>query len=169
MARPEVLIAEEPADPHSALAQRLARWGARCSFATSRGEICRLLGERPFDIVVCAATLADGSALRVVPLLAGSQTTLFCSIPVEDSCLWIRVVEKGHVCGRPFVWHPSEFGRVLHQALLDDRGDFAPMEYGLKTDGAGRSFRPIKILANSESKQLARLRSRRIEEHRETK
>jgi hypothetical protein len=117
MARPEVLIGGEPANPHSVLAQHLARWGAQCSFANSCQKVCEFLGERRFHLVVCEATLADGSVLRAIPLLASSSATLFCSFPVEDSCLWIRMVEEGRVCRRPSVWRPHEFGRVLREAL----------------------------------------------------
>jgi PleD family two-component response regulator len=119
MVRPEVLLAGERANPHSALARRLARWGACCNFAKSWEEVCKLLGERKFDFVVCEANLAGLSALRAVPLLKGSTATLYCSFPIEDSCLWIRVVEKGRACDTPLAWRPNEFERILRKALAD--------------------------------------------------
>jgi hypothetical protein len=117
MENPEVLIAGKPANPYSDLAQLLACWGARCNFASSLEEFSKLVGERTFDLVVCDATLAGGSVFQAVPLLAGSATTLFCSYPVEDSCLWIQVIKRGCLCTRPIVWRPAEFGRILRQAV----------------------------------------------------
>jgi len=117
MGRPEVLLAGKPANSYSDLAQLLASWGARCNFANSFEEVSKLLGERTFDFVVCEMALAGGSAFRAIPLLAGSATTLFCSYPVEDTCLWIQVVEKGRVCQRPVAWRPDEFGQVLRQVV----------------------------------------------------
>jgi hypothetical protein len=113
MERPEVLLAGNPANPYSDLAQLLACWGARCNFANSLEEVSKLLGERTFDLVLCEATLAGGSAFQAVPLFTGSATTLFCSYPVEDTYLWIQVVKKGCVCPRPMAWRPDEFGRIL--------------------------------------------------------
>jgi CheY-like chemotaxis protein len=119
MGRPAVLLAGGSARPRCELAERLARWGAQCNFANTWEEVCRLLDERNFDLVVCEANLPGGSALQAIPMLADSPTTLFYSFPVEDSCLWIQVVKRGHACGRPFVWRPNEFLRVLRQTVKD--------------------------------------------------
>jgi hypothetical protein len=120
MGRPEVLLIGEFASPDSELAQRLAAWGAQCNFANSWEQICKLLGERSFDLVVCEGNLGGDYAVRAVPLLVGSPTTLFYSFPVEDSCLWIQVLEKGCTCAKPHAWRPDEFAQLVRQALKDE-------------------------------------------------
>lgn len=117
MGKPNVLLAGEFANPSSDVAVRLATWDARCQFANSCQEVCALLGQQDFQLVISELKLADGSALQAAPLLEGSPTTMFCSLPVEDSCLWIQVVEKGRACFRPSIWRPREFGRVLRRVL----------------------------------------------------
>jgi PleD family two-component response regulator len=63
MGRPAVLLAGGSANPYSELAQRLSCWGAQCNFANSWEEVCKLLDERSFDLVICEANLPGGSAL----------------------------------------------------------------------------------------------------------
>lgn len=119
MGKPNVLLAGEFANPCCDVALRLADWDARCQFAKSCEQACALLERQAFKLVISELKLADGSALRAAALLEGSPTTMFCSLPVEDSCLWIQVVERGHACFRPSIWRPREFGRVLRRALQE--------------------------------------------------
>lgn len=105
MGKPEVLLAGEPANPHSDLAQRLAHWGAQCNFASSLEEVCKLLSERTFDLVICEATLLGGSALRAVPLLTGLPTTLFCSFPIEDMDLAASSEASDEPRNLLYKWH----------------------------------------------------------------
>jgi hypothetical protein len=68
-------------------------------------------------MVVSEMNLVDGSALRMSLLLEGSPTSLFYFYPIEDSCLWIPVVERGQICLGAGVLRPSEFGRILRRTL----------------------------------------------------
>ncbi len=104
---------------YSYLAQRLTSWGAECRFATSYKEVCALLGQQTFELVMSGMRLVDGSALRMIPLLEGSPSSLFCFHPIQDSCLWIPIVERGQVCWGASALRPSEFGRLLRRALTE--------------------------------------------------
>lgn len=121
MRRPKVLLVGESLNQHSYLAQRLTSWGGECRFATSYKQVCALLEQQTFEFVISRMNLVDGSALRLIPLLEGSPSSLFCFYPIEDSCLWIPLVEKGQICWGASALRPSEFGRVLRRALPDGR------------------------------------------------
>lgn len=123
MRRAKVLLLDECANPQSDIARRLAHWDADCRFAKSYAEVREFLTQQTFQLVISARILMDGSVRRVIPLLEGSQTTLFCSYPVEDSCLWMRVLDRGQVCWGMPALRPSEFGRVLRQVV---KGEGAP-------------------------------------------
>ena len=121
MRRPNVLLVGESLNQYSYLAQRLTSWGGECRFAISHKDVCALVGQQNFELVISQMNLVDGSALRMIPLLEGSPTSLFCFHPIEDSCLWIPIVERGQICWRAPALRPSEFGRVLRRALTEER------------------------------------------------
>jgi hypothetical protein len=117
MGRTKVLLAGECASPYSSIAQHLAQWGADCNFASTCTEMCELVVQHTFDLILSGTTLMDGSVWRVVPLLEGSYSTMYCSYPIEDSCLWIKVVDRGRAClGAPAL-RPREFGPLLRRIL----------------------------------------------------
>ena len=119
MTRLNVLLVGECARPHSHIAQRLASWNAECQFATTYSEASELFKRETFRLVISGTIIKDGSA-SVIPLLERSPTTLFCSHPIEDSCLWIRVMDKGNVCWDVPALRPGEFGRLVRQPLTGE-------------------------------------------------
>jgi len=119
MRRPNVLLVGESLNQYSSLAQRLASWGGECRFATSYKEVCALLGQQTFELVISEMHSMEGSALRMIPLLKGSSTSLFCSYPIEDSCLWMPIVERGQSCWGAPALRPNEIARVLRRALTE--------------------------------------------------
>jgi len=121
MRKPKVLLVGECANPQSLIAQRLSAWDADCQSANSSEEACHLLTQQTFELVMSETTLVDGSALRIIPFLEGSSTTLFCSHPIEDSCVWIKLVDRGQVCWGAPALRPSEFRRLLYRLLKGER------------------------------------------------
>jgi hypothetical protein len=76
-----------------------------------------LLKNHTFRLVISGTNPTNDSA-SLIPLLEGSPTTLFCSYPIEDSCLWIRILNNGNVC-----WdntHVFKNRRVVCVAVLPD-------------------------------------------------
>jgi hypothetical protein len=118
MTRLKVLLVGECARPHSHIAQRLASWNAECQFATTYSEASELFKRETFRLVISGTNVKNGSSL--ISLLAGSPTTVFCSHPIEDSCLWIKVMDKGNVCWDAPALRPNEFGRLVRQVLTGD-------------------------------------------------
>ena len=119
--KPSAFLVGKCADPNSNLARRLSDWGAECHFAASYGEACSLLRQQTFDLILSEMQLADGSARRLVPLLEGSSASLYCSYPIEDSCLWIPVVDQGRECWGSAPMRPGEFGLLLRRTLANQR------------------------------------------------
>lgn len=116
MCKLKVLLVGECASPHSHIAQRLATWDVDCQFANSYSEACELFKHHAFRLVISGTSPKDDSA-SLIPLLEGCPTTLFCSYPIEDSCLWIRVLDKGNVCWDAPALRPSDFGQLLRRVL----------------------------------------------------
>jgi hypothetical protein len=114
----KVLLVGECASPHSQIAQRLASWNAECQFAATYSEAFELLKHETFRLVINGTDIKNGSSLT--SLLEGSPTTLFCSHSIEDSCLWIKVMDKGNVCWDAPALRPSEFGRLVRHVLTSD-------------------------------------------------
>jgi len=121
MAQRTAVIVGQCASPHSSIAQRLARWGVQCLFAKSYTEARSLLQQRACDLILSDLQLADGSARRLAALLEGSPVSLFCSYPIEDSCLWIPVVARGRDCWGAAPLRPREFGVLLRRAFAERR------------------------------------------------
>jgi hypothetical protein len=126
MHRTNVFLVGESLNQHSYLSRRLTSWGGECRFVTSDKQVCALLGQQTFELVISGMNLVDGSALRMIPLLEGSPSSLFCFHPIEDSCLWIPIVERGQICWRAPALRPSEFGRVLRRVLTEGRAVSVP-------------------------------------------
>lgn len=121
MSRPNVLLVGETLNQYSNLAQRLTSWGGECRFAISQKSVCALVGQQTFELVISEMKLVDGTASQMRPLLEGSRSSLYCFLPVQNSCLWIPIVERGQNCWGAPALRPSEFGRVLHRALTVER------------------------------------------------
>jgi|SRR5580700_3463011 hypothetical protein len=120
MSKTKVLLVGECAGPHSHITQRLVNWDADCQFANSYSEACELFKRHAFRLVIGGAKRND-DLVSLVPLLEGSPTTLFRSYPIEDSCLWIRVVDNGNVCWDAPALRPGDFARLLRQVLHSER------------------------------------------------
>jgi hypothetical protein len=114
-----VLLVGKSASQYSLLEQRLTSWGGKCQFAVSHGEVRGLLVQKTIGLVISEMKLVDGSALRMMPLVKGSPTSLFSFHATANGCLWIPIVEKGRIClGEPAL-QPREFTGFLRQALAE--------------------------------------------------
>ena len=102
----KVLLVGECASPHSHIA-----WDVDCQFANSYLGACELFKHHAFRLVISGANPKDDSA-SLIPLLEGSPTTLLCFYPIEDSCLWIRVLDNGNACWGAPTLRPSDFGQL---------------------------------------------------------
>ena len=119
MSKLKVLLIGECAHPRSHVAQRLVNWDADCQFANSYSEASKLLKRHAFRLVISGTNPKNDSA-ALIHLLEGSPTTLFCSYPIQDSCLWIRILDNGNVCWDAPALRPSDFGQLLRQVLNSD-------------------------------------------------
>ena len=119
MSNVNVLLVGKSANEYSLLEQRLTNWGGKCWFAMSRQEARELLRRETIGLVVSEMNLVDGSALRLMPLVENSPTSLYSFHPTSNGCLWIPMVEKGKFCWGAPVLQPGEFARILHEALTE--------------------------------------------------
>ena len=116
-----VLLVGKSANEYSLLEQRLTNWGGKCRFAISRQEARKLLIEEAIGLVISEMNLVDGSALRLMPLLENSPTSLYSFHPTSNGCLWIPMVEKGKICWGAPTLRPGEFALFLRRTLAEQR------------------------------------------------
>jgi hypothetical protein len=104
---------------YSILASRLPKNKCDCWFAISRQEVYRLLDNRSFDLVLAPIRLNDESLYPLISRLDGSDTTLFYSQAVEDSCLWLPALRWGENCFGAAALRPSEFVTALDATIQE--------------------------------------------------
>ena len=106
-----VLMVGTSAKGATFLLQCLEKRGCECHLAISSAEGARLFSKRGFDLILCAGWMRGMNVL--IATLVGSRANLFCSHPVEGSCLWLPVVRDGEKClGAPAL-RPAEFARAV--------------------------------------------------------
>lgn len=116
-----VLLVGEGLGQHSSLARRLTIWGGDCHFATSYRDVQSLATQWVFALAIGEMKFAGGSLTRLVSLFEHYPTNMFCSYPIEDSCLWIPLLSNGRIClGAPLL-RPAEFTRLLQRTLTNER------------------------------------------------
>jgi response regulator RpfG family c-di-GMP phosphodiesterase len=119
--RPKALLIGENSHGSSHLAEHLQKRGYECGFAVTHKAACSLLQVEPFDLVLSAVRLPDGSAFSLVALLEDSISTLFFFEPVENSCWWLPALRNGRKCFGSSALLPSEFVSVLDEVSEEIR------------------------------------------------
>lgn len=110
----KVLFIGESERGFSLLLQRLEEQGCSCKFASSYGEGVRLFADQSFDLVLCSG---QPGIRALFPVVISSSASLFCSHAIEDSCLWLPVIERGGEClGKPPL-RPREFAETLRRMV----------------------------------------------------
>jgi CheY-like chemotaxis protein len=90
-----VLLVGSCARKPSALGCHLLKRGCNLSLAGCKKEAMELLQRRRFDLVLSGFLLPDGTAYELMAPLRGTDTTMFFSFAVEDSCWWITAMLQG--------------------------------------------------------------------------
>ena len=101
------------------LAEFLNNSGCDCQIVTSFHEARQRLASHSYDLILSETMLPDSSGYRLVSLDLGSRTSLYFSLPVYDSCLWLPAIVRGRHCFGEAALRPSEFTRTLREVLQD--------------------------------------------------
>jgi len=115
--RVSVLLIGKSARGSSSLSNRLRKRGCDCRTAISRQEVCQLLDNYSFDLVLSPIRLNGESLYPLIGWLVGSATTLFFSQKVENGCWWLPALRFGTNCFGAPALHPREFGITLDNLL----------------------------------------------------
>jgi hypothetical protein len=59
--------------------------------------------------------LADGTGYRLLMTLARLPVSAFLCFPVEDSCIWLPIIDDGKECSGSPALRPAEFARALEK------------------------------------------------------
>ena len=117
----DVLMIGNNSEAHSPLSRWLRRRACNCLIAVSIKEVFRLIDLRCFDLVLGPIRLNGESLFPLIGRLSGSVTTMFYSLPIEDSSLWIPARRLGRYCfGEPPL-RAREFTCALDKALEEIR------------------------------------------------
>jgi hypothetical protein len=97
------------------LPERLHQWGFQCHFVNTARMASELLSSHAINVVLATTCLPDGSGLSLMASLPGLPVTAFLCLPVEDSCFWLPVLDRGRIClGSPAL-RPREFARAIRE------------------------------------------------------
>jgi hypothetical protein len=119
LTKPKVLLMGVNTQGFSYLMKRLQGHGCDCEFAGSYSQARLLLMNRIFDLVLTPMRLREESTFPLLALLSGSETNLFYSSSVEDSCWWLPAIRNGQSCFGAGALRPSEFVIVLDQTIAE--------------------------------------------------
>jgi DNA-binding NtrC family response regulator len=113
-----VLLVGSCARKSSPLGRHLLKRGCKLSLAAYKKEAIELLQRRRFDLVLSGFLLPDGTAYELMGPLHGTDTTMFFSFAVEDSCWWITAMLQGQDRSEEAGMRPREFTKVLDEQLF---------------------------------------------------
>jgi len=102
----------------------LVKVGCTCHFAESRKEIDHILARTRLDIVL--SLNPQGSLAELTALLAGSCSSMFYRLPVEEGCWWLPALRKGERCLGAPAFRSNEFTRAIAEIVRSITVDAAP-------------------------------------------
>lgn len=118
MSIPMVLMIGSSELDFASVRRHLEDQGCDCRFASSYTEGVELFSQLRFDLILSSGM---PGIRNLASSFRGLPVSVFCSHPIEDSCLWLPVLVKGKEClGAPAL-HPKEFSKKLDQ-MLDELG-----------------------------------------------
>ena len=88
--------------------------GIRCHFVNCCGSARQVLDSACLDVVLIARQLADGSGLHFAITLEGQNVSAFVSLPVEERCLWLPVIDQGGLSIGCEPLTPDQLVRTIH-------------------------------------------------------
>ena len=112
-----VLLIGSTARNTSPLEYHLRKRGCNLWFASSKKQAIELLQSRRFDLLLSEFILPDGTAYGLMAQLLGTDTTMFVSNAVEDSCWWMTAVLRGQDRSQEAGMRPREFTTLLDKFL----------------------------------------------------
>jgi DNA-binding NtrC family response regulator len=115
----KVLLVGNAARKASILDDYLLKRGCDLCFASSQKDALELLRRRRFDLVLSEFMLSDGTAYQLMPLLRGTDTTMFFSNAVEDGCWWMKAIYEGEDHSEDPGMRPGQFRLLLDEILFD--------------------------------------------------
>ena len=118
----KVLFIGETLGSFSHIAGRLEKGGCRCQFAKSYEEARQFINNEGFELVLSVALPRDNAIASITSLLAGSPTSFFYALPVEESCWWLPAIRQGKRCFGAPALRPSEFASLLDQVIAELHG-----------------------------------------------
>ena len=117
----KVLLIGNSLGGFSPLLNRLTKRRCNCRSAISNLDVCRLLDNQTFNLVLAPMRLNGSSLYSLIGQLAESGTTLFYSQKVEAGCWWLPPLRRGENCFGAPALRPGEFVFVLAQTIEEIR------------------------------------------------
>jgi DNA-binding response OmpR family regulator len=135
-ARTNALLVGSCARRSSVLGRHLLKRDCNVSLAARKKDAIELLQRGRFDVVLSGFRLPDGTAYELMEPLRGTDTTMFFSFAVEDSCWWITALLQGQDRSEEAGMRPGEFAKVLDAQLSrkSSRSNTPSASEGVKAD-----------------------------------
>ncbi|HYY72781.1 MAG TPA: response regulator [Candidatus Bathyarchaeia archaeon] len=118
-----VLLVGSGARGAVALQDHLVGHGCSVRTAPTLKDAADCLGAQRFAVVLSELFLPDGSGYDLIPLLLGTDVTLFFSDNMRSSCWWMRVISGGVDSSHKPGMSPEKFRVLLNEIVFDEMLD----------------------------------------------
>jgi hypothetical protein len=115
---PRVLFLRNDPAGCSLLVDQLRHFGCECQVVSFR-EGLALLAQEHFHILFSELNISESITSRLISQLAGSRSSLFLHLEVEDGCWWLPAVVAGQDCRGTPALRPKDFHPVLKGLLQE--------------------------------------------------
>jgi hypothetical protein len=112
----KVLLLGERAMGSSVIRRRLEQRGCQCWFAVSPEEGLELFQQHEFQLLLGTGPVNQANSL-IALLDDANHCSAYCAYPVEDSCVWVPLLDHGRKCLGAPVLRPSEFVTALDDLI----------------------------------------------------
>jgi hypothetical protein len=122
VAYPAVLLVGRNGSWGSVVLKSLEKSCCELSFEVPQNVTARFARKSAYDVILLDSTVPPEQRKELVAGLAGSQTSIYYTFPVENGCWWLPALRRGQDClGEP-AFRRNEFPLELERILGDLTG-----------------------------------------------
>lgn len=117
VSRPNVLLVGRSGSWGAVVLKSLAKFRSELSFAPPHSVTPDYVRARNYGLILLDSTVAPEQRRHLVSELAGSETSIFYTFPVENGCWWLPALRRGEDCLGAPAFRRNEFPFELERIL----------------------------------------------------
>ena len=117
IACPAVLLVGRNGSWGSVVLKSLEKFGCELAYEAPQTVTPRNARKGAYDLILLDSTVPPEQRKDLASELAGSETSLFYTFPVENGCWWLPVLRRGQDCHGAPAFRRNEFPLELERIL----------------------------------------------------